>query len=104
MYCKTSSEGHQSEGAWVIDYAHAAFFLHCGASVPPLDKAAARAAFATSGFHSAQSLLTDYRYGAKPVISFETQRQDGLRLRIELMGDSVVFGFRVTRRGQEFSR
>ena len=37
-----------------------------------LKQRAASAAFATSGFILAQSLLTDYRFGVKPVLSFET--------------------------------
>ncbi|HEY0794486.1 MAG TPA: hypothetical protein VGD64_01780 [Acidisarcina sp.] len=36
------------------------------------NKRAAVAAFATGGFILAQSLFTDYRYGAKPLLSFET--------------------------------
>ena len=56
----------------IIDYAHSAFFLTVGLVCSRSNKRAAAAAFATSGFILAQSLLTDYRFGAKPVISFET--------------------------------
>jgi hypothetical protein len=56
----------------VIDYAHSAFFFTVGLACSRSNKPAAAAAFATSGFILAQSLLTDYRFGAKPVISFET--------------------------------
>ena len=56
----------------VIDYAHAAFFLVVGLCCRRSNKRAARAAFATSGFILVQSLLTDYRFGVKPVLSFET--------------------------------
>jgi hypothetical protein len=56
----------------VIDYAHSAFFFTVGLACSRSNKRAAAAAFATSGFILAQSLLTDYRFGAKPVISFET--------------------------------
>ena len=56
----------------VIDYAHAAFFFTIGMVCRRSNKRAAAAAFGTSGFILAQSLLTDYRYGAKPVLSFET--------------------------------
>jgi hypothetical protein len=56
----------------VIDYAHSAFFFTVGLACSGSNKRAAAAAFATSGFILAQSLLTDYRFGAKPVISFET--------------------------------
>lgn len=56
----------------VIDYCHAAFFLTVGLACLGSNKRAAWASFATSGFILVQSLLTDYRFGAKPVISFET--------------------------------
>jgi hypothetical protein len=57
----------------IIDYCHAAFFFTVGVlCARSRNKAAARAAFATSGFILVQSLLTDYRFGAKPVFSFET--------------------------------
>jgi hypothetical protein len=56
----------------IIDYAHSAFFFTVGLVCSRSNKRAAAAAFATSGFILAQSLLTDYRFGAKPVISFET--------------------------------
>lgn len=56
----------------IIDYAHATFFFTVGLICRKSNKAASSAAFATSGFILAQSLLTDYRFGVKPVISFET--------------------------------
>lgn len=57
----------------IIDYCHAAFFFTVGVVCSRShNKAAARAAFATSGFILVQSLLTDYRFGARPVFSFET--------------------------------
>jgi hypothetical protein len=56
----------------IIDYAHAAFFFVVGLWWSRSNKRAASAAFATSGFILAQSLLTDYRFGVKPVFSFET--------------------------------
>jgi hypothetical protein len=56
----------------VIDYGHAAFFFTVGLLCRRSNKPAARAAFATSGFILIQSLLTDYRFGVKPVFSFET--------------------------------
>lgn len=57
----------------IIDYCHAAFFFTVGVVCSRShNKAAARAAFTTSGFILVQSLLTDYRFGAKPVFSFET--------------------------------
>jgi hypothetical protein len=59
-------------GHGVIDYAHAAFFFIVGLCCKRSNKRAARAAFATSGFILVQSMLTDYRFGVKPVFSFET--------------------------------
>jgi len=58
----------------IIDYCHAAFFLTLGLICSRSEKRAAMraatAAFATGGFVLVQSLLTDYRYGATPVIPF----------------------------------
>jgi hypothetical protein len=56
----------------IIDYAHAAFFFTVGVFCARSNKRAASAAFATSGFILAQSLLTDYRFGVRPVVPFET--------------------------------
>jgi hypothetical protein len=56
----------------IIDYSHSAFFFTVGVLCSRSNKRAACAAFATSGFILAQSLLTDYRFGWKPLISFET--------------------------------
>ena len=56
----------------IIDYSHAAFFFAVGLLSTRSNKRAARAAFATGGFILVQSLLTDYRFGAKPAISFAT--------------------------------
>jgi hypothetical protein len=56
----------------VIDYSHAAFFFMVGLLCSRSNKRAAWAAFATSGFILVESLLTDYRFGVKPVISFAT--------------------------------
>ncbi len=56
----------------IIDYAHAAFFLTVGFCSLRSNKRGGIAALATGGFVLVQSLLTDYRYGVKPVLSFET--------------------------------
>ena len=56
----------------IIDYAHATFFFTMGVVCSRGNKRAAAAAFATSGFVLVQSLLTDYRYGVRPVLSFAT--------------------------------
>jgi hypothetical protein len=80
----------------VIDYAHAAFFFAVGLLCRRSNKKAARAAFATSGFILAQSLLTDYRYGAKPIISFETHGKMDSVFASSSWAIPLVFGFRGT--------
>lgn len=55
----------------VIDYAHSAFFFTLGLLCSRANKRAAMASFATSGFILVQSLLTDYRFGWKPLMSFK---------------------------------
>lgn len=54
----------------VIDYCHVAFFFTVGLLCSRKNKRAATAAFATSGFILGQSLLTDYRFGVRPVLPF----------------------------------
>ena len=80
----------------VIDYAHAAFFFAVGLLYRRKNKQAARAAFATSGFILVQSLLTDYRFGAKPVISFETHGKMDSVFASSSWAIPLVFGFRGT--------
>ena len=86
----------------VIDYAHAAFFFTVGLLCSRSNKRAAAAAFATSGFILAQSLLTDYRFGAKPVISFETHgRMDSAFASTSWMLP-IAFGFKGTKAAKVF--
>jgi hypothetical protein len=77
----------------VIDYAHAAFFLAVGLLCRRSNKRAARAAFATSGFILVQSMLTDYRFGVKPVISFETHGKMDSVFASSSWAIPMVFGF-----------
>jgi hypothetical protein len=77
----------------VIDYAHAAFFFAVGLLCRRSNRQASRAAFATSGFILAQSLLTDYRYGVKPVISFETHGKMDSAFASSSWAIPLVFGF-----------
>jgi hypothetical protein len=77
----------------VIDYAHAAFFFAVGLVCRGSNRRAARAAFATSGFILAQSLLTDYRFGVKPVISFETHGKMDSVFASSSWAIPLVFGF-----------
>ena len=55
----------------IIDYCHAAFFLTLGCALLKSNKRAAAASFTTGSFILAQSMLTDYPLGLKPVFSFE---------------------------------
>lgn len=81
----------------IIDYCHAAFFFTVGVfCARSRNKPAAQAAFATSGFILVQSLLTDYRLGAKPVFSFETHgKMDAVFASTSWMMP-LLFGFRNT--------
>jgi hypothetical protein len=58
------------------------------------NKHAARAAFATSGFILAQSLLTDYRFGAMPLISFKTHGKMDSVFASSSWAIPLVFSFR----------
>jgi hypothetical protein len=80
----------------VIDYAHAAFFFTVGLVCRRSNKRAAWAAFATGGFILVESLFTDYRFGAKPVIPFETHgKMDSVFAASSWMMPSI-FGFKGT--------
>jgi hypothetical protein len=86
----------------IIDYAHSAFFFTVGVLCSRSNKRAACAAFATSGFILAQSLLTDYRFGWKPVISFETHgKMDSVFASASWLVP-VLFGFRGTKAAKVF--
>jgi len=80
----------------IIDYAHAAFFLTVGLLCRRSNKRAAAAAFTTSGFILAQSLLTDYRFGAKPVFSFETHGKMDSAFAASSWLIPRIFGFKET--------
>jgi hypothetical protein len=80
----------------VIDYSHVAFFFALGLFCRRSNKRAAYAAFSTSGFILAQSLLTDYPLGANPVISFETHGQMDAVLAASSWMMPILFGFKNT--------
>ena len=80
----------------VIDYCHAAFFFTVGLLCSRSNKRAARAAFATSGFILIQSLLTDYRFGVKPVFSFETHGKMDSVFAASSWMVPMLFGFKRT--------
>src|ERR1700761_6839573 len=87
----------------IIDYCHAAFFFTIGVlCARSHNKAAARAAFATSGFILVQSLLTDYRFGAKPVFSFETHGKMDTVFATSSWMLPLLFGFKDTAAGKIF--
>ncbi len=60
------------------------------------NKRASAAAFATSGFILAQSLLTDYKYGLKPVIPFATHGKMDRVFAASSWAIPVLFGFKGT--------
>lgn len=81
----------------IIDYCHAAFFFTVGvACARSHNKAASRAACATGGFILVQSLLTDYRFGAKPVFSFATHGKMDAVFAATSWAVPLLFGFRDT--------
>ncbi len=86
----------------VIDYAQSAIFFTVGLLCSRSNKRAAAAAFATSGFILAQSLLTDYPLGAKPVISFETHGKMDSAFTSASWLVPLLFGFRGTKAARVF--
>ncbi len=76
-----------------IDYLHVAAFALAGLFFWKRNKKAAVAAFATSGAVLAESLLTDYPLGVKPVLSFETHGRLDQGLAAGAMAIPHVFGF-----------
>jgi hypothetical protein len=81
----------------IIDYCHAAFFFTVGVICSRShNKAAARAAFSISSFILVQSLLTDYRFGAKPVFSFETHGKMDSVFASSSWILPLIFGFKDT--------
>ena len=72
------------------------FFLTVGVCCRRSNKRAAAAAFTTSGFILAQSLVTDYRFGAKPVFSFETRGKMDSVLAASSWLIPRIFGFNET--------
>src|ERR1700753_1326570 len=86
----------------VIDYIHAAFFLAVGLVCSTSNKRAARAAFATSGFILAQAFLSPYRYGAKPLFSFETHGKMDTVFASTSWMIPLLFGFKGTNAARIF--
>ncbi len=80
----------------VIDYSHALFFFTVGLLSRRKNRPAARAAFAVSGMILVQSLLTDYRFGLKPVLSFEGHGKIDTVFASSSWMLPLLFGFRGT--------
>jgi hypothetical protein len=87
----------------IIDYSHAAFFFILGVCCTRSNKRAASAAFATGGFILVQSLLTDYRLGVKPVLSFETHGKMDAVFASSSWLIPQVFGFQGTPAAKVFA-
>jgi hypothetical protein len=80
----------------IIDFAHAAFFFTMGVLCRCSHKRAASAAFATSGFILAQSLLTDYRFGVMPLFPFQTHGKMDATFASSSWLIPRIFGFKGT--------
>lgn len=86
----------------IIDYSHVAFFLTLGLIFRGNNRRASRAAFATSGFVLAQSLLTDYPLGVKPVIPFEMHGKMDTIFATSSWLIPTLFGFSKTKAAKVF--
>ena len=86
-----------------IDYCHAAFFFAVGMFCGRSNKRAATAAFLTSGFILVQSMLTDYRFGLKRVIPFNTHGQMDRAFAASSWLIPKLFGFDGTAAAKIFS-
>ena len=86
----------------IIDYSHSAFFFAVGLFCSRSNKRAACAVFATSGFILVQSLLTDYRLGAKPVISFRDHGKIDSIFAASSWMMPLLFGFKNTAAAKVF--
>lgn len=86
----------------VIDYCHAAFFFTVGMLCSRSNKRAAVAAVATGSFILVQSMLTDYRFGIKPVIPFSTHGKMDRVFAASSWMIPMVFGFRGTKAAKIF--
>lgn len=80
----------------VIDYCHVAFFFTVGLLCRRRNPRASTAAFATSGFVLAQSLLTDYRLGVRPLLPFRTHGKMDQVFAASSWLMPFLFGFRGT--------
>jgi hypothetical protein len=77
----------------LIDYGHAAFFATVAAVLWKSNRKAAVAAAGTSAFVLVQSLLTDYKWGAKKVIPFDVHGQMDGAFAAASLGIPKAFGF-----------
>ncbi|MEO6829550.1 MAG: hypothetical protein ABI164_07035 [Acidobacteriaceae bacterium] len=86
----------------MIDYANAVFFFGVAFLCRKRNRPAALAALGTGAFVLAQSLLTDYPLGAKPVISFETHGKMDAGLASASWMIPKLFGFSDTKEARIF--
>ncbi len=86
----------------IIDYSHAALFLTTALIVRKSNPRAAWAALATGSFVLAQSLLTDYPLGTKPVIPFATHGKMDAGFASASWAVPRVFGFEDTKAAKLF--
>lgn len=80
----------------MIDYGHALFFFTMGLLCRRKNPAASTAAFTVGSFVLMQSLLTDYRFGWKPLFSFETHGKMDTVMASSSWMVPLLFGFRGT--------
>lgn len=87
----------------IIDYCHAAFFFSMAIFYARRNKRAATAALASGAFILAESVLTDYPFGAKKVIPFETRGRIDAGFAASSFGMANLFGFTGTAAAQVFA-
>ena len=86
----------------MIDYAHVAFFFTVALLCRKNNKPAAVAALCTGSFVLAQSLLTDYPLGVKPLIPFEVHGKMDVAFASASWVIPKVFGFSGTKAAKIF--
>src|SRR3954449_2969786 len=87
----------------IIDYCHAAFFFGMAIYYGRRNRKAASAALATGAFILVESLLTDYPFGARKVIPFETHGRMDAGFAASSFGMPNLFGFAGTAAAQVFT-
>ena len=86
----------------IIDYCHAAFFFGMAIFCARRNKRAATAALVTGAVILAESVLTDYPFGAKKVIPFETHGRMDASFAASSFWTPKLFGFADSAEAQIF--